>query len=58
LSGKNIVMSWTRPGFVLQENSDIANVNGWTNVAGGGTNPFTLQVPATAGAKFYRLIKP
>jgi hypothetical protein len=56
-SDKQIVLSWSGEGFVLQENANLANPAGWTAVAGGGTSPVTLS-PGTVGGKFYRLYKP
>ena len=53
----NATVSWTpnTPGFVLQENLNLATTN-WVNSVSGATNP--IVVPATLPKKFYRLIKP
>jgi hypothetical protein len=56
-TGNQISISWSETGFVLEENSDVSNATGWTAVAGGGTSPVTITVPAS-GNKFYRLHKP
>jgi len=50
-------LSWTpnTPGFVLQENLNLATTN-WVNSPSGATNP--IVVPATLSKKFYRLFKP
>jgi hypothetical protein len=50
-------ISWlpATPGWVLQENLDLATTN-WVNSASGATNP--IVVPASLPAKFYRLHKP
>jgi hypothetical protein len=50
-------ISWTpaTPGFVLQENFNLATTN-WLNSPSGATNP--VVVPAAVPAKFYRLFKP
>ena len=50
-------ISWTpgTPGFMLQENLNLATTN-WVNSPSGGTNP--VVVPAALPAKFYRLYKP
>ena len=53
----NATISWTpnTPGFVLQENLNLATTN-WVNSVSGATNP--VIVPATVPKKFYRLFKP
>ena len=53
-SGDEITISWSRTGFVLQENADAANPAGWTDVPGGSASPVVITMPAT-GNKFYRL---
>jgi len=52
-----VTISWTpaTPGFVLQENPNLATTN-WVNAPSGSTNP--IVVPAVLPAKFYRLFKP
>jgi hypothetical protein len=49
-------ISWTPapPGWVLQENLNLATTN-WVNSVSGATNP--VVVPATSPQKFYRLFK-
>lgn len=56
-SGSQLMFSWSASGFVLQENSDLGNPMGWTNVPGGAASPVTVTIPAT-GNKFYRLGPP
>jgi hypothetical protein len=51
-----LTLSWSEPGFMLQENSGVQNPTGWTNVANGATSPVTVDI-ATTGEKFYRLFK-
>lgn len=53
-SATQLTLSWTRTGFVLQENSNLANAAGWSDVTGGSTSPVTLTLPAS-GHNFYRL---
>lgn len=53
--GTDLKLSWTGDGFMLQENPDLKNAAGWTDVAGGGTSPVTVSV--ATGQKFYRLKK-
>lgn len=49
-------ISWTpdTPGFVLQENTNLATTN-WVNSPSGSSNP--VMVPATLPIKSYRLRK-
>ncbi|MBI4326908.1 MAG: immunoglobulin domain-containing protein, partial [Chloroflexi bacterium] len=54
-SGNNVVLSWSAAGWVLQENTDLANAGGWQAVPGGTASPVTLSIGT--GAKFYRLKK-
>ena len=49
-----LTLSWSAAGFVLQQNSSLANSSGWANVPNGNVSPVKLAVPAT-GAGFYRL---
>lgn len=53
----NATISWSPnpPGFVLQENLNLATTN-WVDSPSGTNNPVT--VPATLPTKFYRLFKP
>lgn|GEM_PF-2224198 len=53
-SGNQVTWAWSVPGFVLQENDNVANPKGWTDMSNGGISPVTVQ--ALAGGKFYRLI--
>jgi hypothetical protein len=57
LAGRNLTLTWTQAGYVLQENRDLGNAAGWTNVAGGDASPVTVTIAVT-GASFYRVIKP
>jgi hypothetical protein len=54
-NGNQLTLSWTAPGFVLQENSNLSNAAGWSNTPGGSTSP--VPVTMNAAPKFYRLIK-
>ena len=61
-SGANVVISWPSPstGYVLQQNSNIADPNGWTNFGGtvndnGAIKSVTITSPA--GNVYYRLKK-
>ena len=51
--GAQLEITWTAQNFVLQENSNLANPQGWTDVAGGDSSP--VKVTPGAGTKFYRL---
>lgn len=57
LAGSTATLSWSQTGFFLQENSDLGNPTGWTNVPNGGVSPVMVTVLQT-GARFYRLRKP
>lgn len=55
-SGNQLTLSWPLPGFVLQENSNLNNPAGWSNVAGGSTSPVSVTISSSVN-KYYRLIK-
>ncbi len=57
-AGNQLTLSWpqTGPTFVLQENSDLTNPLGWSNVPGGNSSPVILTI-STAGNSYYRLVK-
>jgi hypothetical protein len=62
LAGANTIVSWPSPsiGFVLQENPDVANTNGWSNydgIANSNVTTLSVIVPANAGNKYFRLKK-
>jgi len=55
-----VIISWPSPssGFTLQQNSDLANTNGWSAYGGAISDNGTIRsvvVPAGPGNKFYRL---
>ena len=52
-NGNQLILSWVTPGFVLQENSDLTNAAGWTDLTGGGASP--VSVTMDTGTKFFRL---
>jgi len=56
LAGASVIVSWTpaSPGFTLQQTDNLASP-AWTPAPSG--NP-TAPIPATAGTRYYRLIKP
>lgn len=55
MANGQLSLSWVGEGFVLQENSDVANAAGWTAVAGVTGNAATITV--SGGGKYYRLKK-
>lgn len=55
VAGGQLTLTWTGEGFVLEENSNLANPAGWSAVAGAGANSAT--VPMSGAAKFFRLRK-
>ena len=61
-AGTNALVSWPAPstGFVLQENPDVANTNGWSNYGGvisSNISNLSITVPANVGNRFFRLLK-
>lgn len=48
-----IVLYWTGTGFVLQQNANLTDPNGWVNAPSGSANPATNAIGA--GNLFYRL---
>lgn len=54
--GNTLVLSWTAPGFILQQNTDAANPAGWTDVPNGQTSPASVVIGA--GNLFFRLVQP
>ena len=56
LTGSNLTISWTGTGYVLQQNSNVANSTAWADVTGATASPATVALPAT-GSNFYRLKK-
>jgi probable HAF family extracellular repeat protein len=61
-TGPSTIISWPSPSldYVLQENTNLADTNGWTNYGGTvSSNSTTLSVTLTPAAaqKFYRLKK-
>ena len=55
-AGDQLILSWTEPGFVLQENNDLTNSTGWKDVAGAVNSPVSVVIE-TVGNKFFRLRK-
>ena len=54
-AGGNLTFNWSVLGYVLQENGNLNNSVGWTDVPGADASPVTLATgPAS---KFYRLRK-
>lgn len=55
VANNQLTLTWQGEGFALQENSDLGNPAGWSNVTGAGANAAT--VPLTGAAKYFRLKK-
>ncbi|MCW5551913.1 MAG: LamG domain-containing protein [Verrucomicrobiae bacterium] len=54
--GNTLVLSWSAPGFVLQQNPDATNPAGWTDVPNGQSSPVSVTIgPANL---FFRLVQP
>ncbi len=56
-SGNQLTFTWTDEGFVLQQNPDLSNPNGWSNVAGGDQSPVNVTINGSSN-DYYRLRKP
>jgi len=54
VQGKNIIFTWSAPGFSLQQNSDL-NTSNWQLAPNGDQSPVT--VPIEEGKMFFRLVK-
>ena len=52
-AAQRLTLSWTEPGFLLQQNDDLADPAGWTNVSGGETSPVILD--SLTRTRFFRL---
>jgi hypothetical protein len=53
-TGNQLTLSWDVGGYILQENSDLINPNGWSDIF--GPSPVTVTIAPT-GNKYYRLQK-
>lgn len=49
-------LTWTQTGYILQENANVANAAGWSDIPGATTGSYSIPLPTT-GNKFYRLKK-
>jgi hypothetical protein len=56
-AGNQLTLSWTATGYVLQQNPNLSNPGGWSDVSGGASSPVIVTIPAS-GSTFYRLHKP
>jgi hypothetical protein len=54
-TGNQLTLSWGVSGYVLQQNSDLTNPNGWTDVP--GSSPVSVAIAPT-GNRYYRLRNP
>src|SRR5437016_9482391 len=59
----NVLLSWPSPStsYVLQENLNLSNPAGWTDVAGLVSDDGTLKTitrPVSGSTRYYRLRKP
>lgn len=57
VSAGQLTLSWSAPGAVLQENSDVTNAAGRKDVIGGESSPAIVTLPRT-GNNFSRVRKP
>ncbi len=54
-SGSQLILSWAAAVYSLQENTNVANPNGWTASAGGTASPVAITIGP--GTKYFRLKK-
>ena len=54
-SGGNVTLSWSENGWKLQQNSDLTDPAGWSDVSGGTNSP--VNVTIGAGSQFFRLVR-
>ena len=54
-SGGNLTFTWNVLGYVLQENGNLTNPAGWTDMAGAEASPVTMTPGSES--KFFRLRK-
>ncbi len=54
-AGNQVTVAWSGAGWVLQENTNLGNPAGWTDVPGATASPATLTIGP--GNKFFRLKK-
>jgi hypothetical protein len=55
LTGGQLIVNWSGVGYMLQENNNLANKSGWSNLTNGNTSPVIIpQLPSSS--TFYRLI--
>jgi hypothetical protein len=62
-SGDSVIISWPSPstGYLLQQNGNLANTNGWSAYGGTVNDNGTIKsvtIGPTGGNWFYRLLKP
>ena len=52
-------LSWSQTGFVLQQNGNLQDPAGWSNVPQGDVSPVVIDLATTGPApNYYRLKKP
>ena len=54
--GKQLTITWSQSGFILQQDGQVNNAPGWADITGATTGTYTVTLPAT-GNNFYRLRK-
>jgi hypothetical protein len=54
-NGGNVDIGWNGSGFILQENANMGNPDGWTDITDGTVN--SASRPLAGGQKFYRVWK-
>jgi hypothetical protein len=56
VAGKQLTITWSQSGFILQQNGKVNNAPGWADITGATNGTYTVTLPAT-GDNFYRLRK-
>ena len=56
VTGKQLTITWSQSGFILQQDGRVNNASGWADITGATTGTYTVTLPAT-GNNFYRLRK-
>ena len=56
VTNKQLTVSWSQSGYILQQNGKVNNAAGWADISGATNGTYSVTLPAT-GDDFYRLRK-
>lgn len=56
VADRQLTLTWSDAGYILQQNANLSNAAGWADIAGATTGTQTVTMPATDN-NFYRLRK-